>query len=174
MILYVVRAALAIPAQGIRTLADGLWYTFAVGRRPTCESLNDGLRARCAGPSSVRVPALSGQPDGPFGHGGGWAMTPPKPRPQASPLVRYAGVDPGSLDHACQHAGREGQGLLGWVLVWFSWLKRCGSMAAMRVPNSRPGFGPSAQAGGRGGAPRDDVKGFKVLPRRWVVERTTG
>lgn len=71
---------------------------------------------------------------------------------------------------------RDGaKGLLGWVLVWFSWLRK------MWVDGGYSG--PEFAAWVRTIRPKlevevvrrcDDVKGFKVLPRRWVVERTFG
>ena len=67
------------------------------------------------------------------------------------------------------------QGLLGQVLPWFAWLR------IMWVDGGYSG--PDFAAWVRTLRPKlavevvrrcDDVKGFKVLPRRWVVERTFG
>lgn len=71
---------------------------------------------------------------------------------------------------------REGaQGLLGRVLVWFTWLRRLwvdggysGATFAQWVKEIRPKL--EVEVVKRS----DDVQGFKVLPRRWVVERTLG
>ena len=67
------------------------------------------------------------------------------------------------------------QGLLGWVLVWFSWLRKLwvdggyrGPEFAAWVRTIRPKL--EVEVVRRG----DEVKGFKLLPRRWVVERTFG
>lgn len=67
------------------------------------------------------------------------------------------------------------QGLLGQVLQWFPWLRK------MWVEGGYSG--PDFAAWVRTLRPQlevevvrrcDDVHGFKVLPRRWVVERTFG
>ena len=67
------------------------------------------------------------------------------------------------------------QGLPGQVLPWFAWLR------IMWVDGGYTG--PDFAAWVRTHRPKlavevvrrcDDVKGFKVLPRRWVVERTFG
>ena len=71
---------------------------------------------------------------------------------------------------------REGaQVLLGRVLVWFTWLRRLwvdggysGAPFAQWVKGLRPKL--EVEVVKRS----DDVAGFKVLPRRWVVERTLG
>lgn len=71
---------------------------------------------------------------------------------------------------------REGaQGLLGGVLAWFTWLRLLwvdgaysGAAFAQWVQGLRPKL--EVEVVKRS----DDVQGFKVLPRRWVVERTLG
>ena len=71
---------------------------------------------------------------------------------------------------------REGaQALLGRVLVGFTWLRLlwvdggyCGAAFAQWVKRIRPKL--EVEVVKRS----DDVRGFKVLPRRWVVERTFG
>ena len=67
------------------------------------------------------------------------------------------------------------QSLVGWVLGWFTWLRKrwvdggySGPEFAAWVRTIRPKL--EVEVVRRG----DDVKGFKVLPRRWVVERTFG
>jgi len=69
---------------------------------------------------------------------------------------------------------REGaQGLLARTLAWFTWLRLlwvdggyCGPAFADWVKSRRPKL--EVQVVKRS----DDAQGFKVLPRRWVVERT--
>ena len=71
---------------------------------------------------------------------------------------------------------REGaQMLLGRVLAWFTWLRLLwvdgaysGATCAQWVQGIRPKL--EVEVVKRS----DDVQGFKVLPRRWVVERTLG
>lgn len=71
---------------------------------------------------------------------------------------------------------RDGaQALLGRVLVWFTWLRLMwvdggysGEAFAQWVQGIRPKL--EVEVVKRS----DDVKGFHVLPRRWVVERTFG
>ena len=85
-------------------------------------------------------------------------------------LVLGVRVTPASIPE------REGaQGLLGRVLVWFTWLR------IMWVDGGYSG--PEFAAWVRTIRSKlkvevvkrsDDVKGFKVLPWRWVVERTFG
>jgi len=67
------------------------------------------------------------------------------------------------------------QGLLGQVLQWFPWLRimwvdggYTGPDFAAWVRTHRPKLAVEVVRRG------DEVKGFKVLPRRWVVERTFG
>jgi putative transposase len=71
-------------------------------------------------------------------------------------------------------AEREGaQGLLARALPWFAWLRLlwvdggyCGDAFAQWVKGLRPKL--EVEVVKRS----DQTKGFKVLPRRWVVERT--
>jgi transposase len=71
---------------------------------------------------------------------------------------------------------REGaQGLLSRSLLWFTWLRLLwvdggysGDPFAQWVKDIRPQL--KVEVVKRS----DDVKGFKILPRRWVVERTFG
>ncbi len=71
---------------------------------------------------------------------------------------------------------RDGaQGLLERTLAWFSWLRLlwvdggyCGPAFANWVKSLRPKL--QVQVVKRS----DAVQGFKILPRRWVVERTFG
>ena len=65
--------------------------------------------------------------------------------------------------------------LLGRVLAWFTWLRLLwvdggysGAAFAQWVKGIRPQM--EVEVVKRS----DDVRGFKVLPRRWVVERTLG
>jgi len=78
-----------------------------------------------------------------------------------------------TVANAPERAGA--QGLLERVLVWFRWLRK------MWVDGGYSG--PDFAAWVRTIRPKlevevvrrcDEVKGFKVLPRRWVVERTFG
>ena len=68
-----------------------------------------------------------------------------------------------------------GQLLLGRVLGWFAWLRilwvdggYTGDAFAQWVKAMRPKL--KVEVVKRS----DDIKGFKVLPHRWVVERTFG
>ena len=65
--------------------------------------------------------------------------------------------------------------LLGRGLAWFTWLRLLwvdggysGASCAQWVQNIRPKL--EVEVVKRS----DDAPGFKVLPRRWVVERTLG
>ena len=68
-----------------------------------------------------------------------------------------------------------GRGLLERALRWFTWLRRLwvdggysGEAFAQTVRELRPGLAVEVVKRS------DDVQRFKVLPRRWVVERTIG
>lgn len=71
---------------------------------------------------------------------------------------------------------REGaQLLLGRILVWFAWLRLlwvdggyCGEAFAQWVKGHRPKLAVEVVKRS------DKAKGFKILPRRWIVERTFG
>ena len=85
-------------------------------------------------------------------------------------LVLGVRVTPASIPE------RDGaQALLAPLLGWFTWLQRlwvdggyCGPAFAQWVQGLRPKL--KVEVVKRS----DDVKGFVVLPRRWVVERTFG
>ena len=85
-------------------------------------------------------------------------------------LVLGVRVTPASIPE------RDGaQALLAPLLGWFTWLQRlwvdggyCGPAFAQWVQGRRPKL--KVEVVKRS----DDVKGFVVLPRRWVVERTFG
>ena len=85
-------------------------------------------------------------------------------------LVLGVGITPASA------AEREGaQGVLGRFLGSLTWLRRLwvdggysGEAFAQSVKQLRPK--PEVEVVKRS----DDTRGFKVLPRRWVVERTFG
>jgi putative transposase len=91
-------------------------------------------------------------------------------------LVDTLGLVLGVLVTAAHVPERAGaQSLLARVLVWFNWLRRIWVDGGYR--------GPEFAAWVRTIRPKlevevvkrsDAVRGFKVLPRRWVVERTLG
>lgn len=91
-------------------------------------------------------------------------------------LVDTLGLVLGVAVTAAHVPEREGaQGLLGRVLGWFTWLRKMwvdggysGPEFAARVRTIRPKL--EVEVVKRS----DDVSGFKVLPKRWVVERTFG
>ena len=65
--------------------------------------------------------------------------------------------------------------LLGGVLQWFSWLRKLwvdggqsGQLFADWMKEQRPKL--KVEVVKRS----DDMEGFKILPRRWIVERTFG
>jgi putative transposase len=91
-------------------------------------------------------------------------------------LVDTLGLVLGVLVTAANVPEREGgQSLLGRTLNWFAWLRLLwvdggysGPDFAQSVRSLRPKL--SVEVVKR----CDDTSGFKVLPRRWVVERTFG
>ena len=91
-------------------------------------------------------------------------------------LVDTLGLVLGVLVTAADVPEREGaRGLLSGVLGWFTWLRRLwvdggysGPEFAAWVRTIRPKL--EVEVVKRS----DKVSGFKVLPRRWVVERTFG
>ena len=91
-------------------------------------------------------------------------------------LVDTLGLVLGVWITAANTTERAGaQGLLARVLVWFTWLRKMwvdggysGAEFAAWVRTIRPKL--QVEVIRRS----DEVKGFKVLPRRWVVERTFG
>jgi transposase len=65
--------------------------------------------------------------------------------------------------------------LLGRILIWFAWLRRlwvdggyAGAAFAQSVKELRPKLVVEVVKRS------DSAKGFKILPRRWIVERTFG
>lgn len=86
------------------------------------------------------------------------------------------GYNPGHLRHPGQRARARGaRGLLARTLPWFSWLRLLwvdagytGEAFAQWVQSLRPKL--RVQVVKRS----DATTGFKVLSRRWVVERTLG
>lgn len=91
-------------------------------------------------------------------------------------LVDSLGLVLGVLVTPASTTERAGaQALLQMVLTWLSWLRLlwvdggyCGEVFAQWVESIRPNL--EVQVVKRS----DDTPGFKVLPRRWVVERTFG
>jgi putative transposase len=91
-------------------------------------------------------------------------------------LVDTLGLVLGAVVTAASVPEREGaQTLLGQALAWFSWLRilwvdggYSGPEFAQWVRGLRPKI--EVEVVKRG----EDASGFKVLPRRWVVERTFG
>jgi transposase len=91
-------------------------------------------------------------------------------------LVDTLGLVLGVLVTPASTTERAGaQALLQTVLTWLSWLRLlwvdggyCGEIFAQWVKTIRPNL--EVQVVKRS----DDTQGFKVLPRRWVVERTFG
>jgi putative transposase len=91
-------------------------------------------------------------------------------------LVDTLGLVLGVLVTAASVPEREGaQNLLSRVLGWFTWLRRMwvdggysGPEFAQWVRVLRPKLEVAVVKRS------DDVSGFQVLPRRWVVERTFG
>ena len=91
-------------------------------------------------------------------------------------LVDTLGLVLGAVVTAASVPEREGaQTLLGQALAWFSWLRilwvdggYSGPDLAQWVRGLRPKL--KVEVVKRG----EDASGFKVLPRRWVVERTFG
>lgn len=80
----------------------------------------------------------------------------------------------GRAGHAGQHPERDGaKALLTGVLGWFTWLR----LLWVDGGYSGPAFAHWVKGLRRKLVVEvvkrsDDVKGFRVLPRRWVVERT--
>ncbi|HEY1789289.1 MAG TPA: transposase [Verrucomicrobiae bacterium] len=91
-------------------------------------------------------------------------------------LVDTLGLVLGVAVTAASITERAGaQAVLGRVLAWFTWLRilwvdggYTGANFAEWVKARRPKLAVEVVKRS------DDVSGFKVLPRRWVVERTFG
>ncbi len=148
----------------------------------TWESLNDRLRAlvraqygkRCH-PTAAILDSQSVKSDGHGGTVGYDAGKKIKGRKRHL-LVDTLGLVLGVAVTSAKVPEREGaQVLLTRVLCWFTWLRLIwvdggysGSDFAQWVRELRPKL--EVEVVKRS----DDVKGFKVLPRRWVVERTFG
>lgn len=148
----------------------------------TWEALNDRLRAlvreqqdkRCR-PTGAILDSQSVKSDGHGGTVGYDAAKKIKGRKRHL-LVDTLGLVLGVLVTAANVPEREGaQSLLGRVLVWFTWLKKMwvdggysGPDFAAWVKTVRPKL--EVEVVKRS----DDLSGFKVLPKRWVVERTFG
>jgi putative transposase len=151
-------------------------------RDHTWESLNDCLRAlarkqkgKRSRPTAAILDSQSVKSDAHGGTVGYDAGKKIKGRKRHL-LVDTLGLVLGVLVTAANVPEREGaQSLLGRVLVWFTWLRRMwvdggysGPDFAAWVKTIRPKL--EVEVVKRS----DDVSGFKVLPRRWVVERTFG
>ena len=148
----------------------------------TWKNLNDRLRAlvraqhgkRCR-PTAAILDSQSVKSDGHGGTVGYDAGKKIKGRKRHL-LVDTLGLVLGVAVTAANVPEREGaQVLLTRVLCWFTWLRLMwvdggytGSDFAQWVRELRPKL--EVEVVKRS----DDVKGFKVLPRRWVVERTFG
>lgn len=148
----------------------------------TWETLNDRLRAlareqqdkRCR-PTGAILDSQSVKSDGHGGTVGYDAGKKIKGRKRHL-LVDTLGLVLGVLVTAANVPERAGaQSLLGRVLIWFTWLRR------MWVDGGYSG--PDFSAWVKTIHPKlevevvkrsDDVSGFKVLPKRWIVERTFG
>ena len=148
----------------------------------TWEAINARLRAmvrekqgkRCR-PTAAILDSQSVKSDGHGGNVGYDAGKKIKGRKRHL-LVDTLGLVLGVLVTVASVPEREGaQSLLSRVLCWFSWLRK------MWVDGGYSG--PEFAQWVRGLRPKldvevvkrsDDVSGFKVLPRRWVVERTFG
>jgi transposase len=148
----------------------------------TWETLNDRLRAlvreqedkRCR-PTGAILDSQSVKSDGHGGTVGYDAGKKIKGRKRHL-LVDTLGLVLGVLVTAANIPEREGaQSLLSRVLVWFTWLKKMwvdggysGPDFAAWVKTIRPKL--EVEVVKRS----DAVRGFKVLPKRWIVERTFG
>ena len=148
----------------------------------TWESINGRLRAlareqkgkRCR-PTAAILDSQSVKSDG---HGGmvGYDAGKKITGRKRHLLVDTLGLVLGVLVTAASVPERKGaQTLLSRVLCWFTWLRK------MWVDGGYSG--PDFAQWVRGLRPKlevevvkrsDDISGFKVLPRRWVVERTFG
>lgn len=91
-------------------------------------------------------------------------------------LVDTLGLVLGVLVTPASTPERDGaRTLLGHVLVWLTWLRLMwvdGGYSGDDFANALKGMRPKLNV--EVVKRSDDVKGFKVLPRRWVVERTFG
>lgn len=148
----------------------------------TWESINARLRAlvraqagkRCRPTASI----LDSQSVKSDGHGGtvGYDAGKKISGRKRHLLVDTLGLVLGVAVTAASVPDRAGaQTLLGRVLGWFTWLRRMwvdggysGPEFAQSVRDQRPNL--EVEVVKRS----DDISGFKVLPRRWVVERTFG
>jgi transposase len=149
-------------------------------RNHTWEALNARLRAevraregkRCR-PTAAILDSQSVKSDGHGGEVGYDAAKRIKGRKRHL-LVDTLGLLLGVHVTPASIAEREGaQGLLGRTLAWFTWLRLLwvdggysGPAFAEWVKTLRPKL--EVEVVKRS----DDVQGFKILPRRWVVERT--
>lgn len=148
----------------------------------TWESINARLRAlareqrgKRSRPTAAILDSQSVKSDG---HGGtvGYDAAKKITGRKRHLLVDTLGLVLGVLVTAASVPEREGaQTLLSRVLCWFDWLRK------MWVDGGYSG--PDFAQWVRGLRPKldvevvkrsDDLSGFKVLPRRWVVERTFG
>ena len=152
------------------------------GRDHTWEALNARLRAHVrqghgkrSRPTAAILDSQSVKSDGHGGAVGYDAAKRIKGRKRHL-LVDTLGLLLGVAVTPASTPERDGaQGLLGRVLVWFTWLRLLwvdggysGANFAQWVKGIRPKL--EVEVVKRS----DDVQGFKVLPRRWVVERTLG
>ena len=148
----------------------------------TWENLNDRLRALARGQQNKRCRPTAAILDSPSvksdGHGGsvGYDAGKKIKGRKRHLLVDTLGLVLGVAVTAANVPEREGaQDLLSRVLCWFTWLRRLwvdggysGPDFAQWVQGLRPKL--EVEVVKRS----DDVTGFKVLPKRWVVERTFG
>jgi putative transposase len=146
------------------------------------ESLNDRLRSRVRAQAGKRsrptACILDSQTVRSADHGGavGYDAAKKTQGRKRHLLVDTLGLVLGVWITTASTPERQGaQGLLSRVLGWFTWLRK------MWVDGGYSG--PEFAAWVRTIRPKlavevvrrcDDLKGFKVLPRRWVVERTFG
>ena len=148
----------------------------------TWETLNDRLRSlvreqedKRGRPTGAILDSQSVKSDGHGGTVGYDAAKQIKGRKRHL-LVDTLGLVLGVLVTAANIPERKGaQDLLSRVLVWFTWLRRMwvdggysGPDFAAWVKTIRPKL--EVEVVKRS----DDVSGFKVLPKRWIVERTFG
>jgi putative transposase len=148
----------------------------------TWESLNARLRAHVRATHGKRsrptAAILDRQSIKSDGHGGavGYDAAKQIKGRKRHLLVDTLGLVLGVLVTPASTPERDGaKALLHGVLRWFTWLRLlwvdggyCGETFAQWVQGLRPKL--AVQVVKRS----DDVKGFVVLPRRWVVERTFG
>jgi len=183
-ILYVVKGGIQWRLMPVDFPAwQTVYHIFrAWARNHTWEAINARLRAqvrkeagkRCR-PTAAILDSQSVKSDG---HGGvvGYDAAKRINGRKRHLLVDTLGLVLGIHITASNATEREGaQCVLGRTLAWFSWLRLlwvdggyCGPAFAQWVKSLRPKL--EVQVVKRS----DEVQGFKILPRRWVIERTFG